>query len=637
MRKSVPKIDEECARVLPLGYRSVVRVIIKGGVFFETNHMSSGLDLRKRVVRKDPPKRGGKGKENPSPLSAIDAGSPGEIKISHETMYALNHLYHASPSIQAARTILLGQLLSSGCVVRRDGRDVPLKDTFARHLHDVWVPFAKTVIDHFLQFGFVIVSLEEEAPPPFSNFIRGKAMAAQSEMGPAAQGYENRRKDPPDQSEMRAQKRPVASSTEQKLRTPKRATGPSAPVNLVPVVPDVGQCELSFIYVGESNYRRQYRIFSTNSDSIYKQDFSSEVFFRSPPDAAGNICSPIATVFQSASFISALEELALQAEVVRARQMLVTQPINRTQGAQNLDPANLFFDSESRAVQASATAEDDAAVAQNLALQAKMMATINRLQTTDMAGARPTGSSSVPAHVPPPLPPNLFACPDRQQVVPGVRPPEARSDLVDLMRVVNDHIAAAMGVPASVIFEGKFSSNSMSQLQLLNSTIQSIAISVNKVLTATYHAVYDDAKEGDELTLLTAPLCSTAELQSLFEAGVVDIESALPAALHSLGCTAVEIAGAVKRRKIADQAGTDTKLLEAQNAAKLGDADVALKGAQTLKTAAEVEVVKQQVGKTKAETKKLNHDASAPHPTPGASSSSSSSGSKASSSSSAKK
>ena len=126
--------------------------------------MSSGLDLRKRVVRKDPPKRGGKGKENPSPLSAIDAGSPGEIKISHETMYALNHLYHASPSIQAARTILLGQLLSSGCVVRRDGRDVPLKDTFARHLHDVWVPFAKTVIDHFLQFGFVIVSLEEEAP-----------------------------------------------------------------------------------------------------------------------------------------------------------------------------------------------------------------------------------------------------------------------------------------------------------------------------------------------------------------------------------------------------------------------------------------------------------------------------------------
>ena len=167
----------------------------------------------------------------------------------------------------------------------------------------------------------------------------------------------------------------------------------------------------------------------------------------------------------------------------------------------------------------------------------------------------------------------------------------------------------------------------MSQLQLLNSTIQSIAISVNKVLTATYHAVYDDAKEGDELTLLTAPLCSTAELQSLFEGGVIDIESALPAALHSLGCTASEIAGAVKRRNLADKNGADTKLMEVQNQAKLGDADVALKGAQTLKTAAETRVVEEQVAKTKAETKKTLHDAAAPHVKPGAGAGSSGGGS----------
>ena len=433
--------------------------------------MSSGLDLRKRVVRRDPPKKRGSAVQE-SPLSAIDAGSPGEVRVSNDTMVALNHLYHASPSIQAARTILQGQLLSSGCVVRRDGNDVELKDTFARHLHDVWLPFAKAVIDHFLQFGFCVVSLEEEAPPPFSNFMTGKKMAAQSEMGPAANGPEARRKEAPDASQLRAVKRPLnADADAEAQRTPKRS-GAAAPAaaaaaasaaNLVPVVPDIGCCEVSFVYTGASNYRRQYRIFSTNSDSVYKQDFSSEIFFRSPPDAAGNICSPVATVFQSASFISALEELALQAEVVRARQMLVTQPQSRTQGSQNLDPANLFFDSESRAVQASATAEDDAAQANGLALQAAMMRKINALQTTNSDANRPGGSSSVPTHVPPPMPPQLFACPDRQQVVPGVRPPEARSDLVDLMRVVNDHIAAALGVPASVIFEGKFSSNSMSQ------------------------------------------------------------------------------------------------------------------------------------------------------------------------------
>ena len=138
------------------------------------------------------------------------------------------------------------------------------------------------------------------------------------------------------------------------------------------------------------------------------------------------------------------------------------------------------------------------------------------------------------------------------------------------------------------------------------------------MLSATYHACYSDAKEGDELVLVTAPLCSTAELQSLFEGGVIDIESALPAALHSLGCTAVEIAGAVKRRRKADKDGTDSKLLEAQNNAKLGDADVLLKAAQTGKTTAETKVVEQQVAKTKAETKKTLHDASAPHVKPGA-------------------
>ncbi len=150
---------------------------------------------------------------------------------------------------------------------------------------------------------------------------------------------------------------------------------------------------------------------------------------------------------------------------------------------------------------------------------------------------------------------------------------------------------------------------------------------MNKVLTACYHAVYDNAQEGDELVLLTAPLASTAEIEQLFTNGLIDIESALPAALHSLGCTASEVAGAVKRRLVADQSGTDSKLLEAQNQSKLGDADVALKAAQTGKTTAETKVVEQQVAKTKAETKKTLHDASAPHATPGAAAESSASSS----------
>lgn len=141
-----------------------------------------------------------------------------------------------------------------------------------------------------------------------------------------------------------------------------------------------------------------------------------------------------------------------------------------------------------------------------------------------------------------------------------------------------------------------------------------MALAVNKVLTAVYHACYSDAIEGDELVLLTAPLAATTEVEALFTAGVIDIESALPAALHSLGASAVEIDGALKRRRTADQSGSDTKLLEAQTAAQLGDADVQLKAAQTAKTNEEVLAVRAGVKKTEADTKKALHDSKAPFP-----------------------
>ena len=421
--------------------------------------MSTGMDLRKRVKRQDPRSTR---KAHSSPLDAIDAGSPGEIRIPNQTLYALLHLYQNSPSIQAARTILLGQLLSSGVVVRRSGQDVKLKETFQNHLSDVWIPFARDVIDNFLMFGFCVVSLEEEPQKAFANFKRGRKQAAEgalSHMAPPP-GPDNRAtKTPTSSADVRARKRSIVNED---ARPTKLETMPPSAVNLIPIVPDLGQWELSFWHTGTFGYVRQYRLFATNSDNVYRQDTLSEVFFKTPPDSAGNVCSPVATCFQSASFISALEELALQAEVVRSRQLLVTQPMVKHAQNQNLDPANLFFDSEARAVQASATAEDDAQQAGSLAMQARLMQILNRMQTTNAPeGGVP--APKPPSHIPPALPPSLFACPERQSVVPGVRPPEARSDLVDLMRVVNDHVAAALGVPASVIFEGKFSSNSMSQ------------------------------------------------------------------------------------------------------------------------------------------------------------------------------
>ena len=162
----------------------------------------------------------------------------------------------------------------------------------------------------------------------------------------------------------------------------------------------------------------------------------------------------------------------------------------------------------------------------------------------------------------------------------------------------------------------------------LNTTVASMAIAVNKVLTAAYHAVYDDAMEDDELVLLVAPLAATTEVQELFTAGIIDIarcrsqttgtfctsrlvcgrsqESALPAALHSLGASAVEIEGALKRRRQADKNAPNADVMQAQTAAMLGEYDAQLKGAQTEKTIAEVDKVKADTEKARAEVGKVN-------------------------------
>ena len=76
---------------------------------------------------------------------------------------------------------------------------------------------------------------------------------------------------------------------------------------------------------------------------------------------------------------------------------------------------------------------------------------------------------------------------------------------------------------------------------------------MNQVLTSTYNALYaDDDDESEvpaQLHLHTAPLSATQEITQLFGAGIVDLDSVLPAALNALGASADEITKAQERAK----------------------------------------------------------------------------------------
>jgi hypothetical protein len=130
-------------------------------------------------------------------------------------------------------------------------------------------------------------------------------------------------------------------------------------------------------------------------------------------------------------------------------------------GAAGIDQASLFFDSESRDLQQQNTDEQSVDRQKQLQMVVALAGEVNRLRTHNLDGNPAAPSAPVPAA--PEVPPRLFALPERQALVPNALQPQSRGDLEQLMRFGNEAICSSLGVPASVIFEGKFSSNSMSQ------------------------------------------------------------------------------------------------------------------------------------------------------------------------------
>ena len=482
------------------------------------------MDLRRAgLPRYNPSGPASSKKQNP--FTPLDAHT-GDVHVNQSQMGAILHLYNQQPSIQAARSVLVGQLLSSGISVKRAGKEVKLTATFEEHINQKWMPFARDVIDSVLMWGFVPVSMDSDDPEPFAGLRVGKRARDEDTYG--------------------SQDKTAAHASD--VTVPPRRPGPRTARNLVPFVPTFGTYEIVMSKHGRGGYRRRATVFTNGAANAHQKDDFTEVFFRTAPDYNGSIVSPIAACFDYVSFTAAMKELALSAELVRATPTLVTQSTTNSSGSatSGIDPSSLFFDSESRAIQSSADAEESGERMKRLDIASKMANEINRMRTIiqDAHGGLGKAQSS---HLPPEIPPRLFALPEKQQLVPNALQPQSRGDLEHLMRLANDHVAAALGVPASVLFEGRFSSNTASQVQLLNTTIAAIATFVNTVLSTCYRTIYNS--EDDELCLVVNPISSVSEIQGLFSNGIIDYETAIPSAMHALGCTEREIAHALERRR----------------------------------------------------------------------------------------
>lgn len=353
--------------------------------------MASGMRLRSAGQRQAGITRSKLGEGVIANSMGVATSGNAENRLNLSQVYALEHMFQSNPAVQAARTVLSGQLLSGGISLRKNGADVDLRPTFKDHLDEVWIPFAQEVVDCFLKWGFVVISYEEhndDTRKTSSIVKRYKSRA------PAAEGQGS--------AQNSTQRQPT--STE--------------PPIIVPIVPMLGSYELAYRQGGRTGYKREYIVYSTNPTTGTRVDDEARVVIKQHPDQVGNVNSPLASVFELGSFVSALTDLALVAESSRARPRMVTQM--RKRDASSLDPSNLFFDSDSRAVQAGADQDESLAQARALQLQHRMCEMINRLQTkhyghdhnpSSFSGAGTSGFTGRTSYTPPEVSPSLFHLP----------------------------------------------------------------------------------------------------------------------------------------------------------------------------------------------------------------------------------
>lgn len=312
----------------------------------------------------------------------VHAGQLGEHRLNMPQVHAIDNLFNTHPAVQAACSVLHGQLLSGGLQVMRGGKRANLQPSFQAHLTKYWLPFARDIIDHLLKYGLVPFCFELEPEDLMHKAV--KRVKRESD-APATNGRK---------------------SAAAKLAKPK------PPRNQIPVVPMLGTYDIGWAAGGRAGYTRDYCVYSQAPGMTTKPDEECFVHVRQHPDGVGNINSPIASVFELGSFVTALTDLAYTAEVSRSLPAVTTQ-VRKPEKASSLDTGALFFDAESRAVAGGQQAEESESAANQLQMQAALMKVINQLQT-HREGSDPLSrrqESGRAAISPPDIPPRLFVLP----------------------------------------------------------------------------------------------------------------------------------------------------------------------------------------------------------------------------------
>lgn len=499
-----------------------------------------------------------------------------DVTVNRQQIDQLRTIFETHPAIIAAMSVLESQLLGGGLQLRVNGETVDVDAELTQHIDECWMPFARDLISAFLIYGYAVIAYETEdvdcpsvrsrAKRRVEGILNGKVAGRRRERD--AKNADEKGEGSKGSSSNGLRHGAGGSSESSGSGSSsgdfgKRRRGKSKDTsNIIPLVASPYKYSLTF-FTPPNSYQRRYVILKNDYAGVPEEDTDSILVLQNPPDDLGNVNSPMASVHSIIEFINTLVESAASAEVNRSNPMLVTEQQPKD-GRDGISVSDSFFDQESQNISRSQTVQENETQARMLKMQLDMCRAlnVNPLLLNQGAGSNmgkpgtaSVGSSTESIRRNIEMSSRIFALPTNQRIASSVPQAQSRTDLQALMRLSIEYICAALGVPSSLVFEGRFSSRSSAHLALLNSTVQRLAKMLDSTLTQAYVDIHgnEDSSRKIELVTVVSPLSSCEEVLALYQGGLADFEIAAPLALNSVGADVSDITAAMKRHETAEK------------------------------------------------------------------------------------
>lgn len=476
----------------------------------------------------------------------------GEVALRMDQLRKLREIFDSHPTIVAAKSVLQSQLLGGGLQLKVNGEVVPISSELSQHIEEFWMPFARSFINSVLVGGFAVIAYEKE---------HATCAMVRAQSRHRCEGVLT--------GSIRGHKARMESKSKTVDNTKHKAS------SVVPVVVPLDLIDVSFV-VPDMSYQRKYIIRRTKGINVVDEDTDAVLIIHEPPDEFGNINSPMASVQSIIAFIETLTDSAMVAELNRSDPLLVTEQ-QRAHGG-GVQATDMYFDAESQEISKTQSVADNETQAKMLKTQLDLCRAMNvdpNISSSQQSAGRVGGASSAEnSQRRMQMVSRMFALPRDQTVASAVPVAQSRTDLPTLVRLSMEMICAAMGVPSTLLFEGRYSSNMPLQIGILNSTVQRLGKLLNTALTQSYVAIHGnhDVNQRIELSTVIEPMSSIDSIVNLYQSGLADFDVAAPLALSSIGLSATDISMAIKRHH--DTSGSSNELPRPQTLGPSSSTDI---------------------------------------------------------------